>query len=78
MDRRSVARARALYAAKQNTVHEIMQMTGFHSRRSGGGFSTSPDALSGHRGEMKIAIFRLNASTVNLRQPTVSVCPFHT
>jgi DNA invertase Pin-like site-specific DNA recombinase len=32
MDPRSVARAKALYAAKHNTVHEIMQMTGFHSR----------------------------------------------
>jgi len=29
---RMLARAKALYAAKQNTVQEIMQMTGFKSR----------------------------------------------
>ncbi len=29
---RNLARAKALYAAKQNTVQEIMQMTGFKSR----------------------------------------------
>ena len=32
IDPRTLARAKVLYAAKQNTVHEIMQMTGFHSR----------------------------------------------
>jgi DNA invertase Pin-like site-specific DNA recombinase len=29
---RNLARAKALYVAKQNTIHEIMQMTGFKSR----------------------------------------------
>ena len=32
MEPRNLARAKALYAAKQNTIHEIMQMTGFGSR----------------------------------------------
>lgn len=32
MEPRNLARAKALYAAKQNTIAEIMQMTGFKSR----------------------------------------------
>ena len=32
MEPRTLARAKALYAAKQNTVPEIMRMTGFRSR----------------------------------------------
>lgn len=31
---RNLARAKALYAAKQNTIAEIMQMTGFKSRNT--------------------------------------------
>ncbi len=31
---RNLARAKALYAAKQNTVAEIMHMTGFKSRNT--------------------------------------------
>lgn len=31
---RNLARAKELYAAKQNTVREIMQMTGFKSRNT--------------------------------------------
>ena len=32
MEPRNIARAKELYTAKQNTVQEIMHMTGFHSR----------------------------------------------